>query len=362
METHDIIWDEDPCIFIFKDEIPGKMKMHVKNLDLYDWVRIDATYPKQMAVKQELYRSNMDDIFISRVNNPTTDHCKKEFYELLTDHVLERFPDIFEKQGDHILNRVTGELIPIDPDDDEEEDVMLRAGRLTQDDWIIMEYEENQLGYVLTAGNLCFPSDWSLKEKFNKPMQMIHKPVKPYLRHLKDKVDSLFLRLKAENPLWRANWGIYSSLDDTFDLFSHPNKKLHTQGGSRIPFKGEETGRKLFLRCEYHTLRKLPKTGCIVFGIRTYMRYLSDMKNQPKEDIQSLIDAIEDLDDEYSTYKGGDVWKVAALKYLKMILNEKSESNLFSRNCISSRTILMSGVFAVGAITALKTFKKYFYT
>lgn len=317
-----ITWDDDPYIFMFKDESPGKIKMHMKSLDLHNWVRIDKTYKGQMLARKKLYQTSMDDIFVSRTNSPKTEECKREFFRLLVDHLLQRFPEIFEKQTDGtILNRVTGEAVSTDMDSIDEEDLLLRAGRLTQEDWIIMECDpEQQNMYVLTAGVLCFPSSWSLAEKFNSPMQSIHGPVKVYLDHMKDKVDSLFLRMKPDKSLWRANWGFYTSLDDTYDLFTHPRRKLHSFEGTSLPFEGEETGRKLFLRCEYQTLRKLPNTGCIVFGIRTYMRYLEDMKQRPTDEVQSLIHSIKNLDSEYLSYKGGDIWKDAALKYLNSIL------------------------------------------
>lgn len=322
----DITWDEDPCIFIFRDEIPGKHKMHVKNLDLHDWVRIDESYFGQMETKNKLYETNLTDIFVTKENCGTTDDCKWEFFQTLVDYLLQRYPKFFAKtlDGRHIRNMLTNCEVSIENNGGE--DFLLRAGRLTQDDWIILEYDPNQMMYVLTAGVLCFPSNWDLSKKFNKPMTGIHEPVKPYIDHLKDKVNSLFDRMKPEKPMWRANWGIYGSLQGTTDLFLHPNRQLHAasdEADVSLRFEGDLTGRKLFLRCEYQTLRKLPKTKCIVFGIRTYQRYLEDLKQQPRDVSESLLTSIENLDSEYLSYKGGDVWKDAAVKYLHHVLREK---------------------------------------
>ena len=92
IKTDDITWEDDPYIFIFKDEIPGKTKMHVKNLDLHNWVLTDNTYPDQMSARKRLYETNMNDIFVSRVNDPKTEACKREFFELLIEHLPKRFP------------------------------------------------------------------------------------------------------------------------------------------------------------------------------------------------------------------------------------------------------------------------------
>ena len=38
-------WEEDPLVFIFHREIPGKVKMMTHRLDMKkDWIKIDKTY------------------------------------------------------------------------------------------------------------------------------------------------------------------------------------------------------------------------------------------------------------------------------------------------------------------------------
>jgi len=356
MEVENTTWEEDPYIFIFKEEVAGKMKMHIKNLDMRDWVKIDQSYCAQMEVKKELYKTNMDDIFVSRNNEESTESCKWEFFELLIQHLIERFPHIFEMKGDdYILNKATKEVIPIKKEGSKE-DPLLRAGRLTQDDWIILEYDPNLSMYVLTAGVLCFPSNWDLSEKFNKPMSEIHKPVKPYTEHLKEKVNSLFLRIRPEKPMWRANWGIYSFLSGPTDLFTHPNRQLHRAGDTdlKIHFEGEITGKKLFLRCEYQTLKKLPKTKSMVFGIRTYMRHLEELRHHSIDTINSLLESIETLDGEYLAYKGGDIWKDATVQYLRLLLIQKEDElkiNYFP--LVSFATLMKYGSLTIGLLSLL---------
>lgn len=358
MEVPNITWDTDPCIFIFKEEVAGKTKMHVKHLDISDWVRIDKSYCSQIEAKKELYKSYMADIFVSRSDDESTELCKWEFFELLIQHLLARFPNIFEMKGeDYIVNKVTQEVISIKKEGSSE-DPLLRAGKLTQDDWIILQYDTDLAMYVLTAGVLCFPSDWSLREKFNKPMDAIHEPVKPYTEHLKEKVNKLFVRMKPEKPMWRANWGIFSSLKDTTDLFIHPNRQLHRVGDpdSKLPFEGELTGKKLYLRCEYQTLKKLPRTGAMVFGIRTYMRHLEDLKHHPNSTINSLLESIETLDEEFLSYKGGDIWKDATVQYLKLLLSQKENELKENSSCfsmVSLTTYMKYGGLTVALLSLL---------
>ncbi|TIU52784.1 MAG: DUF3445 domain-containing protein, partial [Mesorhizobium sp.] len=52
---------------------------------------------------------------------------------------------------------------------------LVQASLLVQEDLILMRRDES--GWRLAAGSLCFPSSWSLLEKFGKPLQQIHAPV-----------------------------------------------------------------------------------------------------------------------------------------------------------------------------------------
>ena len=38
-------WEEDPLVFIFHNEMPGKVKMMTHRLNMKDWIKIDKTYP-----------------------------------------------------------------------------------------------------------------------------------------------------------------------------------------------------------------------------------------------------------------------------------------------------------------------------
>ena len=65
-------------------------------------------------------------------------------------------------------------------------------GRLTQEDWVILEWDETADSFVLTAGLVCFPMRWSLRGKWNQPVPIVHGPVKGFTKHLVKNVQSLF--------------------------------------------------------------------------------------------------------------------------------------------------------------------------
>ena len=102
---NDIEWEKDPLVFIFNDEIPGKVKMHTRRLDFKEWIKIDKTYPEQMELKKELWKIHENDIFVSNPDEETRE-MKWELFEMIADHLPKRFPNIFEKQEGCIYNKV----------------------------------------------------------------------------------------------------------------------------------------------------------------------------------------------------------------------------------------------------------------
>lgn len=330
MAANDIPWEPDPKVFIFHNESQGKNKMHVRMLDLFDkergWVMIDESYREQMALRKTLIDNALSDfadgdktqdVYVSNTDSWCTE-AKWELFDMLIPYLLERFPYIFEKRGDCMYNKALDEYIPL-ARDPTLEDPLIRASRLTQQDWCLMQESESEAGYILAAGVVCFPMRWSLKAKFNVVMGAIHEPVESFTKHLKPKVYSVMKNLKPEKPIWRANWAVFNDLKGPLDLWAPMASadKNEQQGDNKTQY-GRTTGTDLVFRAEYQTLRKLPKSRAIVFSIRTYQRYLSDFKNHPHSDAQGLINAINWMDEDNSLYKSAQNWRDAAVRYLEV--------------------------------------------
>ncbi len=53
--------------------------------------------------------------------------------------------------------------------------------------------------------------------------------------------------------------------------------------GAQEPITAENAGTRLQTRCERETLSRFPKTGAILFTIRTHMRKLETFKGKPEK-------------------------------------------------------------------------------
>ncbi len=296
------------------------------------WIEIDRHYAAYLAEKRRLLTERPDAVFAAR---PEAAAASRELLALLVDHLCAHFPDHLRRRGDRVENLVTGERFdlagPLHPLD--------LAGRLVQEDLCLMQAPgrgeaadagapagaeqaaaaaaEAEAGaeagadagaYRLTAASLCFPTRWALAEKLGRPMAAIHAPVPFYAEKLARPVDRFFARMKPERPVWRLNW----SLTDDPELFQPSG---HSRPDLATDITPDNAGARLFLRVERQTLRRLPRSGAICFGIRVYQNPLRDLQAEPATAAR-LAAAVRELPESVAFYKSVRVFRAPLLAYL----------------------------------------------
>jgi len=308
--------DGKPYLGTYRQEMKGRVKMHTQKLDLENWVKIDKTYASQQREKERLLETLDHNLVFATNDDACTEAAKNELLSMLIDYLPKRFPDKFERREGGIYNKMLEEFVS-DSTSKDVDDPLLRAARLTQEDWCMMEWKDEHEAYVLTAASLFFPMRWSLQDKWNQPMLGIHKPVDGFMNHLAKRVADLFKAMSPDAPVLRGNWAFFNDLDGPLDLYTPSGHEARNAEHQISKYEGEATGRQLTFRAEYQTLRKLPESRAIVFSIRTYQFYLEEFKNFPREDVEDLINAIENIHPEFVAYKSASFWKEASLEYLK---------------------------------------------
>ena len=82
-----------------------------------------------------------------------------------------------------------------------------------------------------------------------------------------------------------------------------------------------DAGERVWVRVERQTLRRLPRTGSVVFGIRTRQRPLGEIG---EADRSALRTALRDLPDDMAAYKSITHLRPAVLEWLS---HEGSRTN-----------------------------------
>jgi hypothetical protein len=130
-----------------------------------------------------------------------------------------------------------------------------------------------------------------------------------YTERLARPVDRFMRHLRPGHIASRLNWSL---LDDPA-LFQ-PGGKWRTQ--SRADVNAGNAGSQVFLRVERQTLRRLPDSGAVLFGIRVHVYALADVIDRPDR-AAALADAIRSLPAEIQHYKSLLPFREALLGWLK---------------------------------------------
>lgn len=229
----------------------------------------DARYEAEISLKRNLLAA--DPGYYSQAP-PETEAAQWDVLETVLDDLARYDPTQFflEKTGDtwHWHNRrlneetrfVVGKAasLPLPPLD--------WVGRQTQEDLLVLS------GGILVAGQLCFANDWSLGEKLGKPFLEIHTPVGPVIAPMLSAAQTLLERLTR--PVWRLNWSF--KLSDQLDQSTRHHAALKADFARILPILGTENlGERVWVRVERQTLSRLPRSGGILFSVRTFQSPLA---------------------------------------------------------------------------------------
>lgn len=275
--------------------------MGVRPLDPAGWILPDADLADQLRQKWHLFETVPDTVFRAE---PETLAAQAELLALLVGHLVRHFPDIYEATSETVTIKPLDATVSMAAFDCAP---LALAGQLVQEDLLLLAPGPD--GHRLVAGALCFPSSWSLAEKIGKPLLHVHDPVPGYADRLSERVERLFARLPPGQCLWRMNW----SLDD--------GERLHRPESPETR-DWDQPGRSLLdlvtIRVERQTLRRLERSGCIVFTVRIYLDRLSDLAKYPdcKRLAKRLRDQLARLSPEEASYKGIESIRPALLLLL----------------------------------------------
>ena len=171
------------------------------------------------------------------------------------------------------------------------------AARMVPEDLLLLKPrprkgDETLLDWTLLAAALAFPAHWVLAEKMGRPLAGIHKPVPHYGERLETPMDRFFTNMKVGPISHRWNWSVMTS----HKLFTpHRSRRTPLAPGAGID--------EIFIRMESQTLRKLPRTGMILFTIRTYAEPLTRWAAMPGA-VASLLEMLDGMTPEMRDYKG----------------------------------------------------------
>jgi hypothetical protein len=279
---------------------PYRMAMALTTVPECAWFEFDERYADEMAEKQELLHERHRDVFAAL---PVSDAARAETLDAVVTNLVANVPQWFVREGNALHNALTGEIWDLDAPSC---DPLELAGRLVQEDLCIIQQGDG--GPIFTAAVLCFPSRWRLHEKIGKPLAAVHGPVPHYAERLAAPVDRFMARVKPGHIASRLNWSVLDS-----PAMFQPGGKWRQQPDSAIT--PDNAGERLYLRVERQTLRRLPQSGAILFGIRVHSYQMARVITT-RADAARLAEAVRALPDTTAHYKSLKVYGAALLGWL----------------------------------------------
>jgi hypothetical protein len=222
---------------------PPWLHMGLRTIPEEQWLDVDARRDDELALKRRLLAERHDDVFAALPG--------------------------FEYAGAEVLALVRSALGDRTPEPDDDRHPLEAASLLVQEDLCLMAMRDGTPHLV--AASLCFPSHWRLADKIGRSADAMHQPVAHYRTELSAKVDRYLERIPAGRISLRRNWAVHDH--DTLYVPDYPPPAAG--------ITADTAGDRLWLRSERQTLRRLPRSGAVLFTIRVQLVRLAVLAQRP---------------------------------------------------------------------------------
>ncbi|KAF9514578.1 hypothetical protein BS47DRAFT_1342889 [Hydnum rufescens UP504] len=327
--------------------------MGIRNMEWDEWLQLDNRFPAYHAIKVHRMATQGDKMvrtLPTSIGIPSGTLAAKELVHEMAEYLSRRFPQVYSVvrkphvsddfgwYGEGEIHTIT--ITPLGVTYDlSVEDPMSVAGLLVQDDLALM-LEGSDGRYYFQAGSICLPGFWKLADKIGLPLEEIHirGKVPQYEQKLMHSIARFFTKIRVSKPVTRNNYFIQvvnparaDSIDpdelgwsDTTngpeDAFDQATKQptLAAQASGQINFQPPQPShdvRDVRFRTERQSLRRLPRSGAIVFTVRTYIDPIVELAKEPGVPGR-LASGIRSWPEDVAAYKGLTLYRDVALPYL----------------------------------------------
>ena len=290
-------------------------------------------YQSETTLKRELF-NKYPKVVSASLDNSTSQQGSQAVLEMVSQTLVNKYPQYFRQNGNLFRNLITGENIDLQnlPNNLTPLDV---ASQMVHEDFILMHKEKKDDPYRVIAASFYFPSAWSPRSKLGFTMQEVHTPVK-----FKDQsgmdtslnvflgkaIDHALAGIKSDKPLWRMNMLIHGS-PQLFRSSDVPESLMLPEYPD--PLTVENTGDRLWLRLEQQLFLRVPKTDDVLFSVRTFVYPFKSLSKEIATHVANILrqkDKRSDMSmDNFlqSEYKGWTKGEVdVLLRYLDQIANK----------------------------------------
>jgi hypothetical protein len=181
-------------------------------------------YLDRILLRKDLIARHEDQVLA--VNAPAIEAVQELYSWLGGQYLPQRYGDIFELHRQEssgkietlLHNKVTDDIVPIDPYSQSPEDALRIIGRQVEEDFLFLLPSGPEEQLVLEAYIACFPAGFAWTRKRGKTLAEIHQPVPDYKKKLQLSMDRFLSRLEPGKFVKRLNVSLQLPLEVTLKV------------------------------------------------------------------------------------------------------------------------------------------------
>jgi hypothetical protein len=283
----------------------NRLRLGLASIPAADWIQYDDDFAKRISEKKSLISEHPNRV-IQSVDG--SEAVQNELLQNILSFIAENKSDLFT---------VNDNAVRCHADDHEytfneyASAPLELISYLVPDDFCLLEQYDDD--YRLVAASVCNPTYWELSEKMGSPLQDVHAPI-PNLENTIGRMIRHFLaKLTIDDYFLRSNW--FLTTDPNLPLF----KDRYDLHNKTEDLNIDTIDKKLFLRCERQSFRKLKNTKNIAFGINIYVSPMSIVK-QHNTIAEDLLLAINTMTIDQKKLLGINAYEKPLVEYLHGVL------------------------------------------
>jgi hypothetical protein len=280
-------------------DTPGMLRAGLKRLrnSKYFLVQEKHLMREELRLKKKALEERHSQVFCAE---PDSLEAQRECLELFVDYLPKRYPDLYSYDNKKLCITVKPVNTTFLLDDWWNTRPLELCERIVQEDLILMRPSFDNKSFMMAAAAVVFSFN-ELQEKLGQPAEIIHAPVPGFEKHIQKSVNLTFSKLKPQQPMWRNNWGIAPT--GTLDEPIYGSAAAHEHRA--MTDVTQEDVKAKYLKVEYQTIRRLPKSGYLLFTVRTMVDPMYELEKVPRA-ASCLAASIRGMSPAMRKYKGID--------------------------------------------------------
>lgn len=308
---------------------PYYQTMSIFKLDMNHWLDMDKYYVRYINEKKRIWnkfgKENINWL-------PESEDACTELLETVTNHMLVRYPLLFrvledkKETGKVVRNEITKE--DLDMTYPLKQHPLILVSKLAKEDFYIVKKNTKDGQHYLVAAEVPFPGGrFGISEKIGKNLDVIHDGVPYYQESLKKSMERWFERLEVDTPVERASW--YMTWDHKLKV-NNINQSPEFRPNMYDELSAADP-KDFVVRVERQTLRRLPKSGAIIFTNHPIFYSIEEMKDEPL--IPSLLKKIlYEGPEKIVRYKHFELFRDLISGYLDKLIERQLDMGLITKD------------------------------